>query len=1013
MIFHCLHEKQKDGSIVIRLLFFINKKKCKLLLMNGSNSDIDICGNFILLLLLSLLIPDFVTAQKKEFHLVTKTSKVTIVYNNNAPPLDSICANLLAEDIERVSSFKPVVTTNLSTVNGNVIVIGHIQSLLIRKFISVQSLAHKKLLNKWECFSFTTIDKPFTKISKAFIIAGSDIRGTAYGVFTLSQKIGVSPWYWWADAPAIQKKELIINQTDSVSKTPAVKYRGIFINDEDWGLQPWAAKTFEPETNDIGPKTYAKVFELLLRLKANLIWPAMHPSTKAFFYYPGNVMVARNYQIMIGSSHAEPMLRNNVSEWDVKTMGNFNYLTNKETVLKYWEHRVKESININAVYTMGMRGVHDGQMEGVKDLKEAVPLVEHIIGDERRLLTKYVNKDVTSIPQVLTPYKEVLEIYDNGLKVPEDVTLVWPDDNYGYIQRLNNEKEKRRKGSSGVYYHASYWGRPHDYLWLSTTHPSLVREEMLKAYETGADRLWVLNVGDIKPQEYNMQQFLDIAFDPTPFKNSSYSKQHLLKWLTSIFGIETAKQIQPVLWEYYQLAFERKPEFMGWSQTEPETKASYTEYNHFYFGDEAQKRLDRYTVLESQAKRIRSQIGLIYVDAFYQLVYYPVVCASQMNKKFLYRDKAFFYSKQNRLSAYDYAALSKNAHDSIIKETAYYNEQLAGGKWKNIMSMNPRNLAVYQPPDLPALFIDSTDGWNIAPEGYVTTDSCLVANKNMLSLPSFDNLNNQQYFVDIFLNKSQTINWTATVSESWIRMSKTYGQLTSGTGNTQMRIWINIDWGKLIKNGRTTGIINFMVGDKQVRLNVPALKINKPELTGYKGFIENNGFISIHASHFTRQTKRTINWWSVIDGLGYSESVIQALPVSIKSKSSSNLDSINKINSFVEYDFYNFSSANPRITLLALPTHPINNNYAVRYAVSIDDGPLKLIDITTVGRSEEWKQNVLRNRAERKIEMPFLKTGNHVLKIFCVDPGVILDEIRIDLGGLKKAYSTIEETKLR
>ena len=202
-------------------------------------------------------------------------------------------------------------------------------------------MAYKKLLNKWECFSFTTIDKPFTKISKAFIIAGSDIRGTAYGVFTLSQKIGVSPWYWWADAPAIQKKELIINQPDSVSKTPAVKYRGIFINDEDWGLQPWAAKTFEPETNDIGPKTYAKVFELLLRLKANLIWPAMHPSTKAFFYYPGNVMVARNYQIMIGSSHAEPMLRNNVSEWDVKTMGNFNYLTNKETVLKYWEHTCK------------------------------------------------------------------------------------------------------------------------------------------------------------------------------------------------------------------------------------------------------------------------------------------------------------------------------------------------------------------------------------------------------------------------------------------------------------------------------------------------------------------------------------------------------------------------------------------------------------------------------------------------------------------------------------------------
>ena len=981
--------------------------------MNGNNSDIDICGNFILLLLLSLLIPDFVTAQKNEFPLVTKTSKVTIVYNKNAPPLDSICANLLAEDIERVSSFKPVVTTNLSTVNGNVIVIGHIQSLLIRKFISVQSSAYKKLLNKWECFAFKTVNNPLPKISKAFIIAGSDIRGTAYGVFTLSQKIGISPWFWWADVPVMRQKELIINQPDFVSKTPAVKYRGIFINDEDWGLQPWAAKTFEPETNDIGPKTYAKVFELLLRLKANLIWPAMHPSTKAFFYYPENVIVARNYQIMIGSSHAEPMLRNNVSEWDVKTMKNFNYLTNKETVLKYWERRVKETSNINAIYTMGMRGVHDGQMEGVKDLKEAVPLVERIIRDERSLLAKYLNRDVTSIPQVFTPYKEVLEIYDNGLKVPEDVTLVWPDDNYGYIQRLNNEKERGRKGGAGVYYHASYWGRPHDYLWLSTTHPSLVREEMLKAYETGADRLWVLNVGDIKPQEYNIQQFLDMAFDPTPFKNSRYSKQHLLRWLTTIFGLLKAQQILPVMWEYYQFAFERKPEFMGWSQTEPETKTKYTEYNHFYFGDEAQKRIDRYASLETEVKKLRSQIDPEFSDAFYQLVYYPAVCASQMNKKFLYRDKAFLYSKQNRLSAYEYVALSKNAYDTIVKETEYYNLQLAGGKWKNIMTMNPRNLAVYQPPGLPTLFIDSTDGWNIAPECYVTKDSSLLANSNFLSLPSFDNLNNQQYFVDIFLNKNQTINWTATVSENWIGLSKTTGQLNSGMGTQQMRIWINIDWSKLNKNGKTTGIISFIAGEKQVQVDVLALKFNEPELTGYKGFIENNGFISIHASHFARQTNRTTNQWRIIDGLGYSESVIQALPVSIKSKPSSNLDSIRKINSFVEYDFYNFSSVKPRITLLALPTHPINNNYEVRYAVSIDDGPLQLVDITTVGRSEEWKQNVLRNRAERNIEMPFLNAGNHVLKIFCVDPGVILDEIRIDLGGLKKAYSTMEETKIR
>src|SRR4029078_9619534 len=294
--------------------------------MNVRNSNIGTCVNWISLIFLSLLISNLVAAQKTQFPLVTKTSKVTILYNKDAPQLSSISANLLAEDIERVTSFRPVVTKDLSTVNGNVIVIGPIQSLLVRKFIDVQSPTYKKLLNKWECFAFKTVDNPLPKISKAFVIAGSDIRGTAYGVFTLSQNIGISPWYWWADVPVMQQKELIINQPDFISKTPAVKYRGIFINDEDWGLQPWAAKTFEPETNDIGPKTYAKVFELLLRLKANLIWPAMHPSTKAFFYYPGNKKAAEDYYIVVGSSHAEPMLRNNVGEWDEKTMVPFNYL---------------------------------------------------------------------------------------------------------------------------------------------------------------------------------------------------------------------------------------------------------------------------------------------------------------------------------------------------------------------------------------------------------------------------------------------------------------------------------------------------------------------------------------------------------------------------------------------------------------------------------------------------------------------------------------------------------------
>ncbi|MES2332521.1 MAG: glycosyl hydrolase 115 family protein [Bacteroidota bacterium] len=963
------------------------------------------------LLALVFLLPAWVMAQSNLFQVVTKTTHVSIVYDSKVLKLDSIAANLLADDIERVTSFRPIVMTDFAKAKGNVIIIGSIQSSLIKNLVGTQAIFAKKIIGKWESFGLTVVDKPLPGILKALVIAGSDARGTAYGVFTLSEKIGVSPWYWWGDVPAKKQTELVITQNDFISSPPAVKYRGIFINDEDWGLQPWAAKTFEPETGDIGPKTYAKVFELLLRLKANMIWPAMHPSTKAFFHYPGNPKTAGDYQIIIGSSHAEPMLRNNVSEWDVKTMGRFNYFTNKDRLYQYWEDRIKESKDINAIYSVGMRGIHDGQMEGVTDLKQAMPVVEKIILDQRQMLSKYLNKDISAIPQVMVPYKEVLEIYDYGMKVPDDVTLVWPDDNYGYIARLNNENEMARKGRAGVYYHASYWGRPHDYLWISSTHPSLIREEMIKAYETGADRLWVLNVGDIKPLEYNIQFFMDMAYNAKPFEESGYTKKHLQQWANTVFQ-EKGNEIAKVLWEYYDLAFQRRPEFMGWSQTEPDTKTTYTEFNHFYFGDEAQKRIDKYDALETQVKKLRSQISSKYADAFYQLVYYPVVGASWMNKKFLWRDKAYYYSKQNRLSAYDYAQQSKSAYDSIVKETEYFNKELADGKWKNILSMKPRNLAVYQTPDLPRLTIDSTSDWSISPEGFVTKDSSLLPNNGLLSLPLFDNLNKQKYFVDIFLSKNQTTRWSASISNNWIHLSQNNGVLSPEMGNNQTRIWVDVDWSKFGQNGKGNGNIIFTSGGKQMMLKIQATKINQSALSGYNGFIENNGFVSMNATHFSRQTNKPSIQWKLVDGLGYTGSALQALPLSLKSKSPSDPDSIKRNNAFVEYEFYTFSSTTPSVRVFTLPTHPVNNNMSVRYAVSIDNGPVKIINTRTLGRSEEWKQNVLRNRAERKIDMLHLNAGKHTLKIYCIDPGVIVDEIRIDLGGLKKAYGVIPETRM-
>lgn len=927
-----------------------------------------------------------------DFTIFDRHTHVSLVYDLKGTKLDSISAHLLQQDIKRVTGYLPMVLTDISRARGNVIVIGNVNSALMRNILPSNSILRKGLIGNWECFGFRVLNKPLKNVEKVLVIAGSDARGTAYGVFELSGKIGVSPWYWWADVSPVVKKELMLNIDEHVSAPPAVKYRGIFLNDEDWGLQPWAAKTLEPETGDIGPKTYARIFELLLRLKANLIWPAMHPSTKAFYHYPGNKKVAADYSMIIGSSHAEPMLRNNVSEW-TKTMGPFNYLTNRDRVYNYWESRVKESKNNDAIYTLGMRGVHDSGMEGVKSAKEAIPILEGIIQDQRNLLQKYISTDVKTVPQVFTVYKEVLDIYDGGIKLPEDITLVWPDDNYGYIQRLNNEKENSRSGGSGVYYHVSYWGRPHDYLWLSTTHPGLIREEMMKAYQTKSDRLWVLNVGDIKPAEYNMQLFLDMAYQTRPFVESRYTKVHLHNWVSGIFGETNASQITAVLWQYYQLAFDRKPEFMGWSQTEPTTKTNYTTYNHFNNGDEAQSRIDRYENLVVAVKSLRLKVKAKDAGAFYQLVYYPVVGAALMNKKFLYRDKAMWYAGQDRASAADYAILSQQAYEDIVKETQYYNTELSGGKWKNIMSMTPRNLPVYQAPDLSATPIDKSGVWSIAPEGFVNKDSSLLAKQNIgFVLPTFNRFSKKRYFIDLFLSADETLNWTSQ-AEPWIKISHNSGTLSPVLGRREQRIWVSIDWDKVNKRN---GSISFHANGKQIDV---AINVNHDVISGlqgFKGFVEDNGYLIIPASKFSRNEGKGSQHWSLVDGLGHTGQSLMALPLEgIKIPDLNNLDESLKNNACVEYEFYNSTAANPELTVYTLPTHSLNNNYRMRYAVSVDNGPLKMVDFKTQGRSEEWKQNVLRNSAIRKIKIGHLDQGKHNLRIYMIDPGVILDHIVI------------------
>lgn len=519
--------------------------------------------------------------------------------------------------------------------------------------------------------------------NQQIIIEASNGRGMAYGLLELSRKAGVSPWVWWGDVTPEKKSQLTIDSDFRTEQSPSVAYRGIFINDEDWSLRNWAWKNYEKtdQFGAMGPKTYKAIFQLLLRLRANAIWPGMHTGTPGFFTIPGNKEMADSCGILIGTSHCEPLLRNNVAEWDHQKRGAYNYITNREQVQQYWIERLKEVKGSEEFFTIGMRGIHDGSMEGVKTKKEKLEGLQQVIDDQRELIKKYYRKDVENVPQVFIPYKEVLEIYENGLRVPDDVTLMWCDDNYGYMTRLSDAEQQKRLGGGGVYYHLSYWGRPHDYLWLTTTQPGLIYSEMKAAYDHNCRKLWIVNVHDPKVAAYDLEFFLDMAWDINSIQPQTIN-QHLANWLCTQFGDEVGKALFPAMQKFYQLCGIRKPEFMGWTQVEldkqkyPGGKSHVTDIG--LTRQEAAERLESFGCLKAIVDKCRLLLRPELSNAYEAHIAYPIYAAAAMTRKIV-----------------SDSATSHLAYEEIVALTRRYNA-LANGKWKGLMDAAPRQLPVFE-----------------------------------------------------------------------------------------------------------------------------------------------------------------------------------------------------------------------------------------------------------------------------------------------------------------------------
>ena len=897
-----------------------------------------------------------------DFLLANSKTAAPLFVDANDFPVVGIAAQALATDIESVTGAKPSVSTGAPVAGQTALLIGTIgKSALVDGLVAAKKLDVSSIRGAWERFIIKAVDNPLPGVKRALVIAGSDRRGTAFGAFNVSEAIGVSPWVWWADVTPSKRDALFISRANFVSKAPSVRYRGIFINDEDWGLLPWSAKKFEPEVGNIGPKTYAKVAELLLRLKANYLWPAMHEPTTAFNQIPENKVVMDKYAIVMGSSHAEQMLFNNASEWKYPK-NQWNYDTHADLIKGVWEKRLQENGGFENSYTLGIRGIHDSPMQGGGTRQDGVQRLERIFADQRALLAKYVNPNMEGIEQIFVPYKEVLPYYQAGLKVPDDVTLVWVDDNYGYIRQLSNPQEQKRSGGAGVYYHLSYWGDPQDFLWLGSTSPALTAYEMQKAYAYGADRLWVFNVGDIKSIEKEMDFAMRLAYDIDRYP-AEKAMSFLGDFATQNFGALYASETAAILTGYYRLTAQSKPEHN----------------NRVEFSAKEQKqRLASYAALVQRAEALYARIPQARKDAFFELVLYPVKGAALMNAKHTYAAQG---NPQKALEAYN----------GIQQITLQYNKGVAGGKWDGVMSSNPRGLSVFARPDEKVSI--AAPLVQLEPKNAQISGTMLKLENNALVAPTAGapqlqpagSGNAARFSFDSPQARKVSIYFLAQTPDpehdSW-HVSLNNQKVVANDQITGSDLkWLKVMDADLLAGRNTLVIEPRESGTLVSRVAIMEEGKSPAPLT-------READVVLEATDFSSTKDAAGSRWRKIEGLGVGGGAMTLLPfASQPMKDPAKAPAIT----------YSFQSASAQATVETrfVPTHGVNQGVALRYAISVDGGEAQIRDLNSAEYSGDWSRNVLSGYA-RGTTMHALKTGKgHTITLRLLDPGMALSQIRV------------------
>ncbi|HTF94616.1 MAG TPA: glycosyl hydrolase 115 family protein [Cellvibrio sp.] len=914
-----------------------------------------------------------------QFALVDKNAAATLIIDTNEFPGVQRAASNLQNDIEKVTGKKPSLANSIHENNEHIVIIGSIgKSHLIDQLIANKKLDASEIHGQWDSFSVQVVEQPFPNVKRALVIAGADKRGTTYGIYSLSEQIGVSPWYWWADVPVKKKSTIFIDKKTQVTEIPKVKYRGIFLNDEAPALTGWVTEKY----GNYNHQFYERVFELLLRLKANFLWPAMWNNAFADDD-PQNMILADEYGIVMSTSHHEPMMRAD-KEWNRYGKGPWEYSKNPQNLYNFWVDGVKRNKPYESIYTLGMRGQQDEPMsEG-----ENIHLLEKIVRDQREILTKEFGKDkLTEVPQVWALYKEVQGFYERGMRVPDDVILLWCDDNWGNIRRLPSPEERKRAGGAGVYYHFDYVGGPRSYRWINTISIAKIWEQMNLAYEYEANKIWIVNVGDLKPMEYPIEFFLNMAWNP-----EAWSKERIPEfathWAEREFGKKHATEIAAIMTGYTRHNLRRKPELQD--------ATTYSQLNY----DEANRITAEIKSYAARAEALYKKIPAEQRDAFYQLVLFPAKASAIITELYDAQAKNHLYAQQARANTNDYATKVRElfAADAAL-EREYH--ELNGGKWNQFMSQPHIGYSNWNnPPEdtLPVVQIYEPHGaeeMGIAMEGIASA----WPSTGTYQLGRFDPFGKQEKALTIFNKGKKSFTATAQTSAPWIILNHTSIQVT-----TEANLLVKMDWGKLPKGEHTGRIQITGTGWGGASIAVTAFNpgIKTTSLNG-KGFVEADGFIAIEAEHFHRQKPAKLIdggelHWEKIPEHGRTLSSISVYPITdqrfIKTDDAP----------YVEYDIFTLRDTDLKIQGLFAPSWPMIPGNGLRYAVAIDDEPPQIIDLVADMTNTTWEETVRTDVRSMITEHKGIAAGAHKVRIYSLDPGVTLQKIIIDTGGLLPSY---------